>query len=688
MGFTRRFGYYPGVDVITQIEGVSIIDLPPPPTPTGVGSGTVEVIGEFADVTYGVSVDGTGTVNTNPQPVEIFSAQDLINKVGGFDPTLGDWGASGGNGYAAVRGKSFSRLIICPVNIASAQGMRFFRVLPLSTSQTSTVPIVPVQGGLLPAGTQFYTGSANVKVAKTVVFTALPIIATGTGGSTVVGASAATQVFDATSGFDWTTIVRPDGSIGTYKGDILVIGNNNAGSVQPTAEAGTYRVAATPSSGNAVTLEKLDGSSFAFTAQTNVPWRLHYGSDADSAPNIVVGTAGPGGYASADAGGYNIPVHPITNSTGGNTDGTWAAGTIVQPQVTPPALTGSSWAPLSGLEGRVMPGGSGGLSFTAAVQAPNPVASPTIDALYAPCFTASISQQPPVNAVNVIFPARISQAIETALVQNIDNASAVGFGRMGIFNPAINQVSLTTVLGTTYPGAGAKRDERLIYTWPGVQTYIPEAVGFNIQTADGNFTKGGILDLPATGWLASVLSLLPPERNPGQAQPPVPAIMQTILGYQRACPVLGMNEYIALKAAGVCAMRMDTDVGPIFQSGITTSLISGTTNISRRRMADYIQDSITQILQPFSKLPLTNQYKDSAITNVDAFLNNLLSLNNPSQQRITAFQIDDKSGNTPQSLAAGIYVIIVRVQLTPTANYIVLQSEIGEGVVITTPQSV
>ena len=46
--------------------------------------------------------------------------------------------------------------------------------------------------------------------------------------------------------------------------------------------------------------------------------------------------------------------------------------------------------------------------------------------------------------------------------------------------------------------------------------------------------------------------------------------------------------------------------------------------------------------------------------------------------------MDDKSGNTPALNAAGIYVVIGRVKTLSTADFIVFQTEVGEGVTITT----
>jgi hypothetical protein len=184
--------------------------------------------------------------------------------------------------------------------------------------------------------------------------------------------------------------------------------------------------------------------------------------------------------------------------------------------------------------------------------------------------------------------------------------------------------------------------------------------------------------------LASLLSNLPPENNPGQAAPPVPSVMSTVAGFQRGAPNLAMADYILLRQNGVVALRIDRVAGPIFQSGITTSLTSGQKNIARRRMADYIEDSMAQSLNPLSKLPLTNQLKDSITAEVDAFLDGLLSPNNPAAQRISGYNIDTKSGNTPALEAAGIWVIIAKVRTLASLDDIVLQVQAGEGVVITT----
>ena len=825
-GFIRRFGFFPGNEVITQIEGVVIVDLPPPGAVAGVATGVACLVGEFSDVKHSVTVDGTGAVTEDVQPQEIFSAQDLANKFGGWDATVGDFGESGGNGFVALRSKRFSRLLVAAVNTASNWGSRYFRQLPLCTSQTDSLPVVPVSGAVIEAGSEFGNGTnGRMKAASQVLFSALDTIDRNIEGSVVAGGSAATQIFksggaatqcwqfddntvtfvdmtsefnsvaagdvvifpaaealddyfavgrattfgkltfngaggtagvggigtweywngsawtalsnvvDGTAGFttpvaddqtvtfdvpsdwaavalnavsafyvrfkltgvygtnpvydqgfvggvDWAAINRPEGGQGIKKGDVLVIGNNNAGQVQPVAEGGTYRVAATPTTGINLSVEKLDGSNFVWTLQTSVPYRVHVSSDADSAPVTVLGATVAGGYSAAEAGGASIPVRPLTDELGAATDGNWTAFTLLSPETVPPALTGSTADSLSGLGGFTHPTQT--VTFDASIQGPNALADASIDTLYQNALTATISDLSPVSEINMIWCARTSTVIRASLKQNAGDASSVGTGRMCVVSPELSVQTTTEAVSDADPGVGATRSERVAYSWPGAVLSVPEAVETRLKTADGLTVVDGLLDVKFDSFLISIMSNLPPERNPGQAAQPVPNVLAPVLGMQRGISKLEINDYIALRNRGVAALRMDRTVGPIVQSGITSSLISGEKNIARRRMADFIQDSISQRLVQFAKLPLTDANKDGQVAEVNVFMSQLKSETNPAQQRILEYSVDQKSGNTPESEAAGIFVLIVRARTIPSGDFIVLQTEIGNNVVITT----
>lgn len=153
-GFIRRFGYYPGKETITQIEGAVIIDLPPPGSISGVQTGCVAIVGEFTDATYAVTCAANGDISADPTPTEVFSGQDLQNKVGGFDETIGEFGGDFGNAFCSLRNKRFPRLICVPVDNVTPtsttnKGVRLWRELPTNKSATNAQPIVPVSGGVV-----------------------------------------------------------------------------------------------------------------------------------------------------------------------------------------------------------------------------------------------------------------------------------------------------------------------------------------------------------------------------------------------------------------------------------------------------------------------------------------------------------------------------------------------------------
>jgi len=654
-GFIRRFGYYPGSEVITQIEGVVIVDLPPPGSINGVGVGVACVVGEFADMSYAVEVDSSGKVSTKYQPVEVYSSQDLLDKVGGFDETLGEFGKSMGNGFIEVRNKKFTRLVVLPVNLCSSYGMRVWRDLPTNKSATVATPIVPMAPVTMPAGREFKVGVQLARTCAPVSFSGNDAYHSGVDGSvTLAGAPAPFQAF-----------LSPTGSFltkGVQKGDLLVLGVVGAAGALGS-DAGTYRVK-TVTDATHLSLEKLDGSNFDWVTNAALPWRLHVAADGDTGGNNALGV---------DA-GSRIPARALVS--------TIIAAAPMTPTIVPPAGSATGWNVLSGLAAQAHP--TSGLIYTAAVQAPNAPDAAEIDALYSAALDALLTDALPARDVNLVVAARKGSTLTNLLKSHVLTASSRGLGRNAMVSPDLTQVALSTVIGDSAPGVGAARDERVWYAWPGVRTFIPEAVDYALKGADGLTHDDGYLDVAADGWLMAVCSNLPPERNPGQPGPPGNSVMAPVLAFQRNAPTLGMPEYTQLRAKGVAAPRMDRTVGPIFQSGITSSLTSGQKNINRRRMADYIEDSLAQRYVQFIKLPLTNELRDAVAGETYAFLNELLSPDNPPAQRINAFEIDKKNGNTPDLEAKGVYVIIVRVRTLASADFIVLQAEIGEGVTITT----
>lgn len=668
-GFIRRFGDYPSEAALTAIEGVNIIDLPPPGSVAGVGTGVAALVGEYADVTYAVAInETTGAITEEIVPTEVFSSQDLIDKGGPFDSTLGEFGGDMGNAFVELRNKGFFRLVIVPVNNASAVGLRLWRDLPTNISATDPTPIVPVPGAAVAAGREFRDGVDRIKIAKKVVFTDDVAFITGVDGDVTTAASAVTQLFDSPG----STFVTD----GVSEGDIFVLGVIGGASTLGS-NAGTYRVVAVVTE-TQVNLEKLDGSAFVLTTDAATVFRVHPAAAADTG----------GAHQLSEQAGCLVPCRPLTDGQGTGSsaaDDVWVVSTALAPLVVPPAAAAGSFDPLSGLAGTTGPTTT--VDFTAAIQAPNAANDAAIDALYSSAFTALLNEESPAREVNIVWPARKSNTIRTSIKQHVLDASAQGIGRTCCISPELDTAKATaiaTITGDSAPGVGATRDERVNYSWPGAQTFVPEAVDTLLATADGKTTDEGILDVTGDGFLASVLSNLAPERNPGESSATTRRALASVLGLARNTPALTMNHYISLRQKGIAGLRIDRTVGPVFQSGITSSLTSGQKNINRRRMADYIEDSLAQRFVQLSKLPLTNSLRDTIISEANEFLDGLLSTDNPAAQRINGFEVDGVSGNTPALCARGVFVLIVRVQTLATADFITIQAEVGEGVVITT----
>lgn len=316
-----------------------------------------------------------------------------------------------------------------------------------------------------------------------------------------------------------------------------------------------------------------------------------------------------------------------------------------------------------------------------------------VDAQYALAIAATSSTSSVASQANIIFSARQSNSVRNALLNNAIQASANGcFGRMAILRTPLGTLEQTALSTSAAPGVGAYRADRVAYCWPQARTNVPLIA--LVGTAGGaGFTSDGNIDVGADGFLASIMSMLPPEENPGQTTQFTTGIVA--LESSPNAANLQIGDYTALKAAGICALRFDNGTA-IFQSGVT-SVNPATTPvlapIKRRRMTDFIQDSIAVSMKNFGKQLQTFKRRRAIKQEITQFLNTLGgggpgaasgSPNNPDAQRIQAYNVDDKKGNLdPNAVALGIWRIIVQVQLLADFQAIVLQTTIGETVQVT-----
>lgn len=303
-----------------------------------------------------------------------------------------------------------------------------------------------------------------------------------------------------------------------------------------------------------------------------------------------------------------------------------------------------------------------------------------LDAAYVDAINATLDLNTVAREVNIIYAARQSNAIRRQLRANANDASASGLlGRIAVIRPPMGTLKTDAKSTVAEPGVGAYRSQRVVYTYPNACTFVPLIARLGV-TGGAGFTADGIVDVGADGFLASVCSQLPPEENPGQQT----TFTDGVVGLESSVNVDGfvIGDYTAFKASGICALRIDEGVA-VFQSGVTS--VDPLTqpqlkNIARRRMADYIQDSLARAMKKYSKKLNMSLRRTLIATEIRTFMSGLLSVGDPTRQRIFGYTVDARRGNNTTSLQKGLYRIIVNARTLASLDSITLATSIGESV--------
>jgi len=210
-------------------------------------------------------------------------------------------------------------------------------------------------------------------------------------------------------------------------------------------------------------------------------------------------------------------------------------------------------------------------------------------------------------------------------------------------------------------------DGRLIYAYPWVQTIV-----------DGE----SVMTNPAS-WYASILSQTAPHIDPAYVSNT--RFLGGITGLKYP---LSRAQYIQLKDAGISAFEYDEDIGFKVKSGVTTQILdSSKVAVLRRRMADYISNSVAKYLKNYQNAPNTLENRTAvkaAIQAWDQEQENLGILPKDAEVKTgKAKIIDTEALNTDESIGQGFFKILYKRRIYSSMRYIVLQAEIGESVVVT-----
>jgi hypothetical protein len=737
-GFIRRYLQDPGLAELLAIEGVVIIDREPAASVIGTGSGTVCLVAEFENGDY--------------QPLEVMGGQDVLTQYGAFgfvyDGVGGNYPCArarqadsalvpeywNGNGYVALTGKSFSRLILTRVDTSVGE-VSLSRLPYLLGNDNSTWTL------LAGAALGLHVDGAAAAVAT---FTAATARVVGAGSYPTTFAGGETMVVRVDAGTDLevaeTTITFTDADetqaqvisrINTalgYTAASVTASNETTlqGRVQGTsghvqilsltAAVGTktgFSVSSVAGSGNVANIAGVTYAEVVAIVEAAVPTTM-VGRNADGALLVASKTTTLPSSIAVDSTtttttAFGFVQDSVVTSASIGVAGTLSAGILVstasgtqkwvtvvdvavqagtagpykvriRPAVDDGTNTGALPAAITQIEST--PANMGLWAVTNVLAALPALTEAQLDAAYSDAIDRTRNPNSVARQANIIVSARQSNAIRYKLRSNALEASSNGlFGRMGIVRPPLGTTTRAQARSaSTQPGVGAYRDQRVAYAFPGGSVYVPAIAKVGLAGGAG-FTADGIVDVGSDTWLAAVMSQLPPEENPGQ----LTNYAANLLGIERGNPdvqSMTIEDYKAFRAAGIAALRIDNGVA-IFQSGVTSvdpTMFPALKNIARRRMSDFIQDSLAAALRSYTKKLAGQTRRGLVIGTIDGFLYGLQSLKNTSAQRIDSWSTDYKSGNTGDTIAAGLFRAIIKVRTLSSMDVIVLDTEIGEGV--------
>lgn len=259
--------------------------------------------------------------------------------------------------------------------------------------------------------------------------------------------------------------------------------------------------------------------------------------------------------------------------------------------------------------------------------------------------------------VAIVFCAEYTSAtVKTGL----ETAAAASSDRMFIIGAASGSTNVTDAI----TDVADYRSDRIIYGYNHPYTTDPE-------------TAAEIQVRPES-WIASILANTDVDIHPGEED-----TKRFLAGITKLTqPSIVRADYELLRAAGIMALEIDLG-SPVFVSGVTTSTEPGKKEITRRRMADFLQLSAAYSLRFHVKKKNTPERRRAIAGVLRGWLANLARAGrvvDRNDDGTGAFAIDSEILNNPTDRAAGIERILMRVRLVGHMLHVVLQTEIGTGV--------
>lgn len=735
VGFTRRYTFDPGNAVLLAIEGVVVIDRASPIEITGTGSDVALLVAEFEDGPFETPSEmfspndllsqfgGLGYIYDSVESQHPCARGRKADAAVNFEY----WN---GNGFMALVNKKFSRLIVCRAD-TSVGSVLFNRTASLSGSGNFNFDLEPAQtlriklnGGAQVTAT-FNAGAATVNSAAGVYPStfvgneSMTYTIDGVQYTTVFLAADQTQAqiiarLNLTVGYTAFASVNPTtmSITGRQRGTGGNVQINSVSAVLVTTATGWSAGAATAGTGNVANIDQVTSTEVKTIVELAVAGTL---VDRDyngllriaNASTPATGTIELEATSTAAA-GLGLATAVVATAVTG-IDGTIPAGTRVQTAggtvfvtMQTVSVTAGSAGPYTvkvrhavddgtGLSQLVstlvnmtgpIPLGSFAVTNTSPIVAA--LSETAIDVKYLAALAKTKSTNNVTKQASLVWSARQSNAIRSGLRQNAIDASANGcYGRIAFVRPPLNTTRVNAKSTTAQPGVGTYRHERAIYCYPGISHYVPQIAARGLAGGAG-FSADGIVDAGWDSYMVSICSQLPPEENPGQKTD----FALNVLAVERGnadVQDLTMEDYISFKASGIAAPRID-DGDVCCQSGCT-SVNPLTTpnqkNINRRRMADFLQDSLALAVTAYVKKLSSASRRGEVLGVCGGFMKGLKNDQQPANARIAAYSIDGKSGNTDATIALGLFRVKVKAKTLASMDDIVLDVEAGETVTVT-----
>lgn len=248
-----------------------------------------------------------------------------------------------------------------------------------------------------------------------------------------------------------------------------------------------------------------------------------------------------------------------------------------------------------------------------------------------------------------------AEYMSTNLKTQMETAMVASSDRLFLFGANDDTVDVAAAAAD----AANHRSDRGVFCYPHVYTIDP--------------VSGTEKLVRPESWMACVLANTDVDIHPGEHD--TKRFLKGISRLHR--PAMTRQDYIDLRAAGISALEVDLG-DPVFVSGVTTDLTPGKTEITRRRMADFLQLSIAYTLRFHVKKKNTTARRRAINATITGFLSNLQRLG----RVVENYNVDGEILNNATDRAAGIERILTQVKLIGHALHIVLQTEIGTGVTI------